>query len=356
MNDEQLIWERYKKDIFNRSEILSEMPASLEFLGDYPELTSKLDPKFKPVVRSQPHMLGTISKSVRSDINAWGSEKAKDLMRSTVSRGTAKGLDRRRQMQGKSPLIWRLVDANLEQLSYYHYNDVQTKSLIQKSDLENLVNNNPTVREKLHDPNGITVIMTPSGQEERSGMMAFSSWIRSHKCGHAILDNKKNFQFDQNISKTLQEYYGLFNESLRMWHSLENREQDFPVLTSIVKDTELYRLEKFYREPKNFYTKLFTFGSARNGQLVVSDKNEELVAQLMQTGKITFNKMMDEKTIQIFIQDLNERYSKEEFDNSPGLHELKQARRNLLNIEEYIADQIDQAIENCIGEILYDVI
>jgi hypothetical protein len=30
--------------------------------------------------------------------------------------------------------------------------------------------------------------------------------------------------------------------------------------------------------------------------------------------------------------------------------------KNLINIEEYIADQIDTAIENCIGDILYDVV
>lgn len=348
MNDEQLIWERYK--------LMSEMPASLEFMGDDPETISKLDPKFMPVTKSNPAEIGIKPKSIRSDINAWGSEKAKSLMRSTVEKGTAKGLDKRRQTQGKPPLLWRLVDANLEQLSHYEWNDIKTKNLIQKGDLESLVNNNPSVREKLHTPNGITVIMTPSGQEERSGMMAFSSWIRSHKCGHAILDITKNFQIGDNITRILQQYHSLFKESLRMASSLKNIEQEYPILNSIIRGSELFRIQKYYSDPKNFYCKLFTFGSARNGQLLVSDKNEELVAQLMQTGKITFNKMLDEKTIQMFIQDIDEQYTKEEMNTIPGLAEIKKSRMNLLNVEEYIADQIDQAIENCIGDILFDVI
>jgi ATP-dependent Clp protease protease subunit len=39
-----------------------------------------------------------------------------------------------------------------------------------------------------------------AGMDERSGMMAFSSWIRSHKCGHAILENTKNYEINDNIS------------------------------------------------------------------------------------------------------------------------------------------------------------
>jgi hypothetical protein len=41
MNDEQMIWERYK--------LISEVPATLEFMGDDPEITDKLKSEFKPV-------------------------------------------------------------------------------------------------------------------------------------------------------------------------------------------------------------------------------------------------------------------------------------------------------------------
>jgi hypothetical protein len=334
MNDEQMIWERYK--------LISEFPATLEFMGDDPEITDKLKPKFEPVQKSTPESRTGHSKSVRSDINAWTNQKAKDLMKSTVQTGTAKGLDKRRKIQGKPPLLWRLIDANLEQNLY------NRKYIIQKSDLESLVEQNPQIKRKLTTPDGITVIMTPSGLDERSGMMAFSSWIRSHKCGHAILEHKRNLEINENINKIINIYHSLFIDSLEFAHSLklenmlDSIKEEYPILSSFVNGKQIPFVMKHYTKNNkfDFYCKLFTFGSARNEELQISDKNEELVAQLMQTGRITLNKMIDEKTIQNYIQE----------------SDTHQHGENLLNIEEYIADQIDTAIENCIGDILYDIV
>ena len=60
MNDEEMIWERYK--------LISEVPASLEFMGDDPEITNKLEKEYKPVQKAKPSKRGIISKSIRSDI------------------------------------------------------------------------------------------------------------------------------------------------------------------------------------------------------------------------------------------------------------------------------------------------
>jgi len=332
MNDRELIWERYK--------LISEIPASLEFMGDDPEITSKLEPNFKPVQKTKKPRFSNNSLNSRNvDVNAWTSEKARELMKSTVQTGTAKGLDKRRQAQGKAPLIWKLVDANLEQ-------EIETsRYIISKSDLTDLVNSNPSIKQKLSTPNGITVIMTPSGQAERSGIMAFSSWIRSHKCGHAILEYRKNADIDNNIKKVLNDYYKLFKESLSLIgnYKLSNRLNDYPILKIMAeKGTAEYGYpdpQKYYRDPEIFYMDFFTFGSARNRELIITDIKEELVAQLMQTGKITVNKMIDN----IILKKMNDWFGNIDIEN-------------LLNIEEYIANQIDQAIENCIGEILYDVV
>ena len=333
MNDRELIWERYK--------LISEVPASLEFMGDDPEITSKLEPNFKPVQKTKkPRFSSSSLKSRNVDVNAWTSEKARELMKSTVQTGTAKGLDKRRQAQGKPPLIWKLVDANLEQ-------EIETsRYIISKSDLTDLVNSNPSIKQKLSNPNGITVIMTPSGQEERSGIMAFSSWIRSHKCGHAILEHRENIDIDNDIKKVLNDYHKVFKESLELLGDSEIRSnaEQYPILKSMSeKGFVEYGYpdpKKYYRDPENFFMDFFTFGSARNKQLIVSDMKEELVAQLMQTGKITLNKMIDEKMLKKL-----ESWYGDAFNF-----------KNIINIEEYIADQIDQAIENCIGEILYDVV
>lgn len=333
MNDRELIWERYK--------LISEVPASLEFMGDDPEITSKLEPNFKPVQKTKkPRFSNNSLKSRNVDVNAWTSEKARELMKSTVQTGTAKGLDKRRQAQGKPPLIWKLVDANLEQ-------EIETsRYIISKSDLTDLVNSNPSIKQKLSTPNGITVIMTPSGQAERSGIMAFSSWIRSHKCGHAILEYRKNADIDNNIKKVLSDYHKVFKESLELLGDPEIRSnlEQYPILKSMSeKGLSEYGYpdpKKYYRDPENFYMDFFTFGSARNKQLIVSDMKEELVAQLMQTGKITLNKMIDEKMFKKLQSWYGDTFN----------------FKNIINIEEYIADQIDQAIENCIGEILYDVV
>lgn len=334
MNDRELIWERYK--------LISEVPASLEFMGDDPEITSKLEPKYKPVQKNSRSVANSF-KSRKTDVNAWSSEKAKELMKSTVQTGTAKGLDRRRQAQGKPPLLWRLIDANLEQESKY---DPSLKHIISKSDLTDLVNSNPSIKQKLSTPDGITVIMTPSGQEERSGIMAFSSWIRSHKCGHAILEHRENIDIDNDIKKVLNDYHKVFKESLELLGDSEIRSnvEQYPILKSMSeKGLSEYGYpdpKKYYRDPENFFMDFFTFGSARNKQLIVSDMKEELVAQLMQTGKITLNKMIDQKMLKKL-----ESWYGDTFNF-----------KNIINIEEYIADQIDQAIENCIGEILYDVV
>jgi hypothetical protein len=325
MNDEQMIWERYK--------LISEVPATLEFMGDDPEITDKLKSEYKPVQKNSRKIINE-PKSRKTDINAWSSEKARELMKSTVQTGTAKGLDRRRQTQGKPPLLWRLIDANLEKESKY---DSGIKHIINKSDIQNLVEGDPSIKKRLSSPNGITVIMTPSGQEERSGIMAFSSWIRSHKCGHAILAHRENVDIDNNIRKVLKDYHTMFKESLSIYGDPSINLYDYPILKNIT--TNNIHAGKYYRDPENFYMDFFTFGSARNKQLIVSDMKEELVAQLMQTGKITFNQMIDEKMfkkMESWFADFN--------------------IKNLINIEEYIADQIDTAIENCIGDILYDIV
>ena len=332
MNDEEMIWERYK--------LISEVPASLEFMGDDPEITNKLEKEYKPVQKAKPSKRGIISKSIRSDINAWSNEKTRELMKSTVQNGTAKGLDKRRTAQGKPPLMWRLVDANLEKMGNFDWADVETSRIINRSDLENLINNNPQIKNKFSNKNGITVIMTPSGLDERTGMMSFSSWIRSHKCGHAILEYGENFEINNNIKKVLTDYYKIFKESLSIVKMPEYYNSDkFPILKSIILNK--MDNEKHYNDTKNFYMDFFTFGSARNKQLLIQDMKEELVAQLMQTGKITLNKMIDDSMLENMKMWPEYNYFNIE---------------NILNIEEYIADQIDQAIENCIGEILYDVI
>ena len=127
-------------------------------------------------------------------------------------------------------------------------------------------------------------------------------------------------------------------------YKLSNRLNNYPILKSISeKRIPGYKYndpQKYYKDPDNFYMDFFTFGSARNRELIVTDMREELVAQLMQTGKITLNKMIDED----ILKTLESWYG--------NVFNFK----NIINIEEYIADQIDQAIENCIGEILYDVI
>ena len=64
--------------------------------------------------------------------------------------------------------------------------------------------------------------------------------------------------------------------------------------------------------------------------------------------------MIDEKVMKQNVQDLYDYYGKSEWTDK--IEELKNHRVNMLNIEEYIANQIDTAIENCIGTILYDII
>jgi hypothetical protein len=340
--DDKLILERYK--------LISEIPASLEFMSDDPEITSRLHGNLKPVSKpASANERRFDKKSIAADKNAWSSEKARALMKSTVEQTTAKGLDRRRKEQGKKPLLWRIIDANLEETKLTSDGE-DYRSLITKSEIEQLIKFYEPIRNKLTSPTGITVIMTPSGQDDRSGMMAFSAWIRSHKCGHAILDTPKNYNIRDNISKVLKEYYDLFKESLRLYPEKEK----YPILNNLIDKTPVHELERYYRDVTNFYSSLFTFGSARNKKLLVSDMIEELVAQLIQTGRITINKMIDEKVMKQNVQDLYDYYGKSEWTDK--IEELKNHRTNMLNIEEYIANQIVTAIENCIGTILYDII
>jgi hypothetical protein len=340
--DDKLILERYK--------LISEIPASLEFMSDDPEITSRLHGHLKPVSKpASPKARLYDKKSVIADKNAWASEKARALMKSTVEQTTAKGLDRRRKQQGKEPLLWRIIDANLEETKITHDGE-EYKSLINKTEIDFLLKTNESIRNKLTSPTGITVIMTPSGDDDRSGMMAFSAWIRSHKCGHAILDIPINYKIRDNISKVLKEYYELFKESLR----LSFEKEKYPILNNLIEKTPVHELERYYRDQTNFYSSLFTFGSARNKKLLVSDMVEELVAQLIQTGKITMNKMIDEQIMKQNVQDLYDYYGKSEWTDK--IEEIKNHRVNMLNIEEYIANQIDTAIDNCIGTILYDII
>jgi hypothetical protein len=142
----------------------------------------------------------------------------------------------------------------------------------------------------------------------------------------------------------------LFKESLRLYYKKEK----YPILNSLIEKTPVHELERYYRDENNFYSSLFTFGSARNKKLRVSDMVEELVAQLIQTGRITINKMIDEQVMKQNIENLYDYYGKSEWTDE--IENIKNHRTNMLNIEEYIANQIDTAIENCIGTILYDII
>jgi len=339
-NDSKLIYERYK--------LISEIPASLEFASD--TFKDKIDPKYKQAdkIPDSYKRSSRSSNSRLSDRKAWASDKARELMKTTVVNGAAKGLDKRRAQQGKPPLVWRIIDANL----------TEGEHLINKQDISQIINKDSNLQKELTSPDGITVFMNPSGLDERSGMMAFSAWIRSHKCGHAIFDQQENYKLADNIKLVLRNYYKLYLEQLRDCKHLDLKE--YPLLNEKLKGDTSYASTQMwiqqYEDLTNFYCDLFTFGSARNKQLRTEDNVEELTAQLMQTGKITINKMLDEKTIKTALENIDYYWGGGNEENKRKINIIKQSYNDMMNIEEYIATQIDQAIENCVGKILYDMV
>jgi hypothetical protein len=224
--------------------------------------------------------------------------------------------------------------------------------------IKDLFRDNPNLFDSLKAPNSITVFMNPTGLDDKKDIMAFSSWIRSHKCGHAILSYDENYDKSKEITKILEMYYDLYFNALKECADSEEKRKEYidkyPVFMNTVKnavgkDYNAWRLYiDQYKDKMNFFNDFCTFGSARNKKLRQQDINEEFVAQLMQTGRIRVNKMLDDDYIKHRMNMSFEYYYDRKEENSILFN-------NVLHIESFIENNIEQAIDNCVGEVLYDL-
>lgn len=339
MNDEQLIWECYQK-IGKKYELVSEIPASLEFASD--TLKDKLDSRYTTVSKAT-----KTSKARQADINIWKNPKFHSKMKE-IAKATSKGLDKKRMEEGKPPIMWRLIDLDLEKGEF----------LVSKYDLRNDFRENPNLLNDLKSPNTITIFMNPTGLDDKKDIMAFSSWIRSHKCGHAVLIHDENYNIDEDIKEVLKQYHNSLIYALEVCTNSESASeryiQQYPIFANYFK----HLIGKGYQEWKssldyynvyiNFLNDFCTFGSARNKKLREQDVNEEFVAQLMQTGKIKINKMLDNEYF-----DYRKMLANEYHSNAKDLIEM--LFNKLSNIESFLENKIEEAIDNCVGEVLYDL-
>lgn len=337
MNDEELIWERYK--------LISEVPASLEFGSETP-LSS--EPNVTKIKKDKT-IMGY--KARIADTNILRNPRFHQRMKE-VAKSTAKGLDKKRQNEGKPPIIWRLIDMDLE---------TSKGDMVNKYTLKSIFDNDPTLYNKFRSPNTITIFMGPTGLNNKEDIMAFSSWIRSHKCGHAVLSfNNESDEIDSQIHETLRLYRDIYIQTLKDCMDSESTMnsyiQKYPIFANTVKDligkgysewNVLYK--KYLNDFINWFNDFCTFGSARNKQLRENDINEEFFAQLMQTGSIRVNKMLDKN----LIEDIKNRfYSYNTYESN--IDEIISKYDNLYDIDDFIANKIEEAIEICIGEVLYD--
>jgi len=343
-NDSKLILERYR--------LISEIPASLEFASEPESLSKQIAGE-----RINKPKKATSRDSQNTEWQLYQNPKHHPRLKK-IAEFTSKGLDKKLSALGEQPIHWRLINMDIQS------SDGQGKStgyVHNKYSLQAEIKENPDLFKEYKKPNSITIIMTPSGLESKKDIASLSSWMLAHKCGHAVLSfDVDNYDIDREIDILLKEYYNNFKSFVEYYSNdyfkdvLETEVPDIykpfyePKLNEIVK----HRVSEFFSNKDNFYNSIFTFGSARNKTLREQDINEELFAQLMQTGKIRINNLIPAEVYSKMIKNATEyNYGDKEAISKYKTNIEKEAR-----ISTVIEDLFMKAIQRCRGEILFDIV
>lgn len=342
--DNKIIFERYK--------LLSEMPTSLEFASEPKSLSRQLS---KDKINKPKEKRSSFT-SRNAEWQLFQNPKHHPHLKK-IAEFTSKGLDRKLIALDEDPILWRLINMDIQRPNKegkpegYAYN---------KYSIQAEIDNNPDLFSEYKKPNMITVIMTPSGLESKKDIASLSSWMLAHKCGHAVLSFSNNDSIAREIETVLKEYYRNFKQfvdhysdpyfkNLHM-NEVEDLYKPFyePKYEEIVKE----RVSAHFSNSMNFYNSIFTFGSARNGTLREQDINEELFAQLMQTGKVGINKLIPGEVYNRMIRNVKDYH----YGNEEVISKFEESIQKQYNISIVIEDLLLSAIQNCRGEILFDIV
>ena len=343
-NDSKLILERYR--------LISEIPASLEFASEPESLSKQI-----PGERINKPKKATSRDSQNTEWQLYQNPKHHPRLKK-IAEFTSKGLDKKLLGLGEQPIHWRLINMDIQSsdgrgrpTGYVH----------NKYSLRAEIKENPDLFKEYKKPNSITIIMTPSGLQSKKDIASLSSWMLAHKCGHAVLSfDVDNYDIDTEIDVLLKNYYDHFISFLEYFSDdyfkdvLESEVPDIykPFYDSKYQEISKYKVREFFSNKDNFYNSIFTFGSARNKTLREQDVNEELFAQLMQTGKVRINNLIPNEVYSRMMSNVSSyHYGDKEAISKYETDLYKEAR-----ISTVIEDLFIKAIQRCRGEILFDIV
>ena len=108
--------------------------------------------------------------------------------------------------------------------------------------------------------------------------------------------------------------------------------------------------------PPLFFKSLLTtgmlIGGVINGTLREQDINEELFAQLMQTGRVRINNLIPNEVYSRMLRNVKEYH----YGNEEVISKFEESIQKQYNISILIEDLLLSAIQNCKGEILFDIV
>jgi hypothetical protein len=93
-------------------------------------------------------------------------------------------------------------------------------------------------------------------------------------------------------------------------------------------------------------------GGVINGTLREQDINEELFAQLMQTGRVRINNLIPNEVYSRMLRNVKEYH----YGNEEVISKFEESIQKQYNISILIEDLLLSAIQNCKGEILFDIV